>query len=68
MINNLKKIAFITYDRTPYRILQLNEYTKNFEVTAYYNAVLLKNRDWKLPNSKFVEKKLRVLSNLEIGT
>ena len=59
MINNLKKIAFITYDRTPYRILQLNEYTKNFEVKAYYNAVLLKNRDWKLPNSKFVEKKIK---------
>ncbi|EOI6515857.1 glycosyltransferase family 4 protein [Enterococcus faecium] len=54
----MKKIAFVTYDRTPYRILQLNEYTKSFEITAYYNAVSLKNRDWNLPNSKFTEKKI----------
>lgn len=54
----MKKIGIITYDRTPYRIFQLNRFNKNYEITAYYTAVKLKNRNWNLQSSSFSEKKI----------
>lgn len=51
----MKRIGFITFDRTPYRILQLNSFSTNYYIKSYYTSINLKNRDWNLPDAKFQE-------------
>lgn len=56
------KIAFLTSLKTPYRILQVNEFFKiqNTDITVYYTHKQKENRNWEISMDKsFKEKNLR---------
>lgn len=56
------RIAFVTNKRTPYRALQLNEFStiKDVEITTYYTHKRHENRNWKLnENNNFKEVDLK---------
>lgn len=56
------KIAFLTSLRTPYRILQVNEFSKvqNTDITVYYTHKQKENRNWEISmDQTFKEKNLR---------
>lgn len=53
------KIAFLTSLRTPYRILQVNEFTaiKETEFNVYYTNKQKENRDWDISREKLFNEK-----------
>lgn len=53
------KIAFLTSLKTPYRILQVNEFSKsqNTDITVYYTHKQKENRNWKISMDQIFKEK-----------